>query len=348
MKALLTAAFLLLIGFVFITMSGGLSGCKPSDPVVQHDTIVTLPPVVIIKDSVNHIKKIEEDYYQSFPGFYSRTKDFTFHYDARNRVSFIGIRYYYSLSVSDSFTTQFFYNNNSLRPYQIILPDFVMSQPGRPSYYDTIRLSYKNDSIPIMDSGTHLVYNDVTIQPEYKPLKRIFQYPDNKTVLTHWYGSLRATDNLSLIRKDSISYNSTGTANFIKTNFYDGVNLPQGYAVANNFSYSGFINPLSVLNISGSIYAYIYAPVRKEILGNIYHPVIHNGSFLPYYLDFCNTLLPTSFAFSGYYNDGSLIGSGAINVTIQITPWPKRSTYPETVISNAPNGDKVRQKYSYY
>lgn len=342
MKLLTSIITLVTIAFILFVSSGAPTGCTP-DRSTTHDTIVPPPPPPV-PDTVTYIKKLEEKFGSS------PSRIFSFYYDAQKRVTHIGLRFYYSSNISDSFTTRFFYTGSSTNPYEIIRPAPLKSQPGGPTYYDTLWISYNSSNLPVKDSSTDLVYNNNTNLLVYKPLVRYHSYPNTTTIQTEWYGSFDASNSNLLIRKDTTLLNSvTGTVQKITSRFS---NAEHAYGKAENFSVSPYVNPLAKLNISGSIFSVVYSPVRNEILGNSFHPAVWNSNGLAQYIDFINQWIPARFYFAAYAPDGStLMGSGAVEMNVQVSPWPPRGTYPASLVVSMVNslpGVTANYFYTYY
>jgi hypothetical protein len=55
---------------------------------------------------------------------------------------------------------------------------------------------------------------------------------------------------------------------------------PENYGLTQNFIYTGYINPFSQLNISGTIFSLIYTPVTQEILGNSFTKAVWNSNIV--------------------------------------------------------------------
>ena len=315
------------------------TGCSPDRS--NLDTIPSPPPPPV-PDTVTYVKTLEEKFGNTI------NRRFSFFYDAQKRVIQIGIKHYYSNNITDSFSTRFFYSGNNKHPYQVIRPSTQFSQPGSPTYYDTIWITYNSSGLPVKDSSTDVVYNNTTNQPAYKPLLRYYSYPDNNTVFTEWYGSTDAGNGNLLVRKDTIVLNTTnGVLQKSSSKFLVGLHA---VGKAENFTASSFVNPLGKLNISGSITSFIYSPTRNEILGNSFHPAVWNSNTLPSYIDFINQLLPSQFYFSAYEPDGSLAGA-AQSMNLQISPWLARDTYPASitvVMAGSLPGTTPTYSYSYY
>jgi len=315
------------------------TGCSPDR--TDLDTIPTPPPPPV-PDTVTYIKTLEERFSNTI------NRKFSFYYDAQKRVMQIGIKHYYSNNITDSFSTRFFYAGNNKQSFEVIRPMIQYSQPGGPTYYDTIWINYNSGGLPVKDSSTDLVYNNTINQPAYKSLVRLYSYPTDNTVLTEWYGSTDAGNGNLLLRKDTIVINTTnGTLQKSSSRFLVGMHA---VGKAENFTSSSFVNPLGKLNISGSITSLIYSPTRNEIVGNNFHPAVWNSNTLPSYLDFIDQFLPSQFYFGAYEPDGSLYGS-ALPVNLQISPWSARDTYPASIIVTMAGsfpGVTATYNFSYY
>ena len=328
-----------IIGILFI-FSVPQTGCSPDRS--DLDTIPT-PPSPPGPEIISYVKTLEESF-GSTP-----SRKFTFYYDAQKRVAQIGIKHYYAGNTTDSFTTRFFYSGNNKYPYQIIRPNSLNSQPGGIHYYDTSWITYINAGLPVKDSSRDLVYNNVTNLPEHKPLVRNYNYPNNSTLVTEWYGSLDASNGNLLIRKDTVVFDGTsGTVQRTNSQFLNAVYT---FGKTENFLFTSYINPLAKLNISGSIFSMIYSPVRNEIFGNSLHPTVWNSNTIPYYLDFINRSIPSHFHFAAFYPDGSMAGSGVVNMDIQISPSASHVNYPASLsvtMGGSLPGTVGNYHYTYY
>src|SRR6185436_20582249 len=147
---LLTVITVLFIGYASQT------GCSPDR--TELDTIPNPPPPPG-PEIISYVKTIDESFGTT------PSRKFFFYYDGQKRVTQIGIKHYYANNITDSFTTRFFYSGNNKHPYQVIRPSTQFSQPGGPTYYDTIWITYNSRVLPVKDSSTDVVYNNTTNQP---------------------------------------------------------------------------------------------------------------------------------------------------------------------------------------
>lgn len=327
------------------------TGCQKSND-NSIDTIATPPiPPPPAPDTISFIKKIEESYLTANPVLESRTRDYNFYYDSQKRLVTVGIKNYGPV-LADSLTTRFFYAGSSSSPYMIIQANVQNSSIGGPVYYDTCWITYGANNLPVKDSSTDYTYNFVTNTLEHKiPLLRYYTIIDSRTLSTNWLASVGSETQPQLIRRDTVWTDANGMLQDMKAQFYNGLNFPGSYTRVEGINRSGFINPLSKLNISGTPYSLLYTPVKQEILGSRFHFAVFNSNPLPYYLDFCSKWLPRSFFLISYNRFGIGIGSGGINFNTEITPWTLRPSYPSEMkvsCSFSFPGDQFKYRYYYY
>jgi hypothetical protein len=316
---------------------------KPDPPIT--DTVPktdTTPPK---KDTIQYVIRIEEDFLQSNPTIDRRNRDYSFYYDNDKRVTAVGIKNYDNV-LYDTATCWLFYTGSAPKPRMIITPNFSVSSPGGTLYYDTTWFTYDNSNRILSDSGiehANGLYPAITVNP----LKRTWSYPDDTKTLITWYGVPAPGSPLQIIRKDSINA-AAGEISNMRTQFYYGNGTRGNYASTESFLYSTYINPLSKLNISGTIFSLIYSPVKLEILGNSDHKAVSNTNILPYYLDFYSTQMPSGFYLGGFTSGDFLIGSTYDQFDIQITPGIKRPEYPSQISVGARTALDDRFIYRFY
>jgi hypothetical protein len=346
---------LFLLSLVVITLNNGCSkpdtnNEAPSPVPGQTDTVVTTPPdtLVPIDTPGDYIKRLEVDYIQSNPTVHERQSDYTFYYDALNRVIKIGIRNYSPIRF-DTGTTLLFYAGNALKPYQIIAPNVQRSIPGDLVVYDTTWFEYDASDRMLKDSSNQLVYNTATTSYIRKPIYRYYSYPSATKTFIRWYGHQEGSAPVALIREDTLDHTLDSQVIKLKTQFYYSEKIRQNYATAGTFKYTSLINPLSKLNISGTVFSLIYTPVRNEVLGNSYHKAVRNSNILPFYLDFYSGKVASSLYLSGYTADGYLISAQSDYFSIEAIPSTGRNTYPSKITVDARTAldDKVEYRYYY-
>jgi len=163
-------------------------------------------------------------------------------------------------------------------------------------------------------------------------LKRYYSYPNASTTLIQWYGEAGPDGILQLIRSDSVL--GPGTRfEAVKSLFNRPINLQltPATAFASYFQLTNYRNPLAELNIGGLPFAFIYSPVKREILGNPFSKAILNSNTSPIYLDFCSPLIPSSFFLTGFYGDvtsGFPIGSTPDYYDFRVTGDSIATQYP--------------------
>jgi len=346
----LTALSLFLLSSIAVTLNNGCS--KPDDVVTppgKQDTVVTTPPdPPVIPDTPSYVKRIVVTYLQDNPRVTRPQSDYTFYYDDLKRVIKVGIKNY-SPVLFDTATTLLFYTGNSLKPNKVIAPNTYRSNPGGIVIYDTTYFEYDTYNRILKDSSTQLVYNAATSTYIRMPLYRNYVYPDATKTSIRWYGHQEGSAPLSLIREDALDHTLDSQVTNLKTQFYYSETIKQNYATAGTFTYTGLINPLSKLNISGTVFSLIYTPVRDEVLGNSYHKAVLNSNIFPYYLDFYSGKIPSSFWLGGYTPNGDLISAQSDYFSIEAIPWTERNTYPSKITVGARTAldDKVEYRYYY-
>lgn len=197
-----------------------------------------------------------------------------------------------------------------------------------------------------MDSSNELFSYQ---SPTYirQAIKRVYAYPDNSTTLIQWYDELTPGGSPQIIRTDSISA-SAGQLRTIWSVFYfqADAGLPPTIGVAQSFQYSSLKNPLSHLNIAGTIFSLIYTPVKREVLGNSYSKTVWDSNILPYYLDFYSSAVPSSFFLGGAPN--SVVTADRFD--FQVTPdstWPQLPRQMSVGATSA-LGDRFVYTFSYF
>lgn len=339
--------FLVIISFVFFSQTG--TGCK-KDAENKIDS-VTPPPPPPVPDTITYVKKIEETFQQGNPNQQSRTRDYSFYYDNLKRLTRVGIKNYGPV-LHDSLTTRFFYNSSSKYPYMIIMPNVNASSLSGPAYYDTTWITYGINNLVVKDSSTDWTYNHTNSSLEHRlPLVRTYTYPNTRTVKIDWSATVGWNSQIDVFRSDSVATGADSMLVESRSVYYYDHNIPGSYTKAEAILPSATVNPLSKLNISGTIFSMIYSPTKEEILGSRFHWVVYTGNPLPYYLDFCSKWLPNSFFLTSYNRLGSTLGPGGIAFWTEITPWPQRSSYPQEInvyCSYSLPGNKFIYRYYYY
>lgn len=263
---------------------------------------------------------MEEDVNEANPVQVFRNRFFRFYFDSAFRVTAVGISNYDNVLI-DTSTCQLFYKGSETKPNMIIAPEMTSPASG-PAIYDTTWFTYNSDEHIIMDSSNELLSYQ---SPTYirQPIKRIYSYPDASTTLVQWYDETTAGGSPQIIRTDSISAYAGQLQTVWSVFYFQADNgLPPTIGVAQSFQYSSYMNPLSHLNIGGTLYSLIYTPVRREVLGNSYSKAVWDSNILPYYLDFFSQTLPSSFFLGGAPNSTVI----ADRFDIQVTP---DSVYPQ-------------------
>jgi hypothetical protein len=337
---------LAIIACFILFISSINSGCsKPEDTLPAG--IVTPPPAPVLPgDTVSLVKKLEI-LSSLYPNYAIKPyQTYTFSYDGLKRLTSVGIKTYPTY-VTDTFTTTLKYTGNNMHPDYIIQPAIDIFGP--PSV-DTTRFFYAADGKLQKDSCLERWYGGSVRRPLY----RLYTYPSSTMAKIDWYWSATLAANASLQRQDTVRVDGAGRPNTIKSLYsldQTGTGQAGGsYALAEGFTFSQIINPLSKLNISGTPYSLIYAGVKKELLGNIYHPLVYNSNGAAIYLDFISPYIPNIFYIWGYSSTGVGLGQGADAFPIEITPWTVRSSYPAEIrvqISTSLAGDSYIYRYKY-
>lgn len=338
-----------------IVLSHFTTSCIKTDVSSQIpiDTVTIISPTPVdstvpIPDTISYIKRLEEDFVQSNPNVTSRTRDYTFYYDNSNRVVKVGIKNY-GFVLFDTATCFLYYSGNSLKPYMVITPNTNMSGFNQPLYYDTTYFYYNLSNQIIRDSSQQPGYDVDPALVIKRPQKRYYYYSRSTQSIVEWYVSISANTSIErMVRRDSMEYLSNHQIIKLKTQYYPSQNLAGNYALSESFTYTDYINPLSKLNISGTIFSLIYTSAFTEILGNGYHKAVHNSNILPYYLDFWSPKIPSSFYIGGFTSTGFLIAGQYDAFIIQVIPWVKRNAYPAQISVSASTALGDRFIYRYY
>src|SRR6187551_296267 len=98
------------------------SGCKKKD--APAPVPVPIPPPVI--DTIQYIKRLEQDFVTSNPPVTRRSRAYTFYYDNNKRVTKVGIKNYDQV-LFDTATCLLFYTGSNQKPDMIITPNARMS-----------------------------------------------------------------------------------------------------------------------------------------------------------------------------------------------------------------------------
>jgi hypothetical protein len=337
--------FAVFLSLIVITFNNSCS--KPDSPVPsgpgRTDTVVT-PPV--IKDTPSYVKRIEVTYLQSNPPVTRRQTDYTFYYDSQNRVVKVGIRNYGPV-LFDTATTVLLYSGASLKPNVIIAPNTYRSGPGS-IVYDTTLFEYDAFNQIIKDSSSQLVFSNAANAWVRKPVYRYYSYPTTTKTYIRWYGYMEASRPGGFIRQDTLDHTSDSQVVKLKSQLYYEQNK-LNYASAESFKYGSLINPLSKLNISGTVFSLIYTPVVNEVLGNSYHKAVLDSNIFPYFLDFYSGKVVSTFYLGGFTASDWLIAAQYDYFVIEAIPWSQRNTYPSKITVGASTAleDKVEYKYIY-
>lgn len=149
------------------------------------------------------------------------------------------------------------------------------------------------------------------------------------------------------IRQDTLDHTNDSLVVKLKSQLYYEQNK-LNYASAEGFRYSSLINPLSKLNISGTVFSLIYTPVVNEVLGNSAHKAVNNSNILPYFLDFYSSKVVSTFALGGFTDSDWLIGAQYDAFTFDAIPWSERSTYPSKITVGASTALENKFEYRYF
>lgn len=346
-KLISLVAFTLLLVFQN-TVNTGCS--KPPQDKPVDSTTNPPPPPPPPPDTISYVKKL--DIFTSlYPTYGLKSyRSYFFKYDNHNRLTEVGIKNY-SLVVYDTFTTRLEYIGNSKLPTRIIMPDLQRSSLPGPAYYDTTWFYYSADGRLQKDSTNELFYNTASGSFIRKPLYRNYAFPNVSTVKVDWFWTRSASQQPEFSRRDTVRLSSTGKPDFIKAQYVQDPAVGLGsYALANGFTFSEVVNPLSKLNISGTPYSLIYTNVKSELLGNNSHPMVYNSNGFADYLDFVSPVIPTLFYIGGYNKFYQMINSGSAAFYIEITPWVIRPSYPSEIrvtMGTSIAGDRYIYRYYY-
>lgn len=313
-----------------------------TDPEEEDTTIITPPP----PDSMVRASRLEIYYKQSNPANTYRYMDYTFYFDSSNRVAKVGVKNYMELFF-DSATCILEYKGKSTKPYMIVAPNKYVSSLERPVRYDTTYFEYDAYKRILKDSCNQLVYKPGSIEFTERRMVRYYYYPAATQTIVNWY--TYTPDNAEkLMRQDSLQFAADGQLSELKTTF-NSLNITSGnYAHGEGFTFSNFINPLSELNISGTLFSIVGTPVEVEVLGNEFHKAVHNSNILPYYMDFYSPKIPSHFYLGGFDANGWLISSQYDAFDIQIIPSAALENYPAQISVGASTALDDRVVYKYY
>jgi hypothetical protein len=338
---ILSLSFLLFLATTFNT------SCSKSDRVPETDTVIT-PPIdtPVIKNTPSYVKRIEVDYIQSNPTVTRRQTDYTFYYDTQYRVIKVGIKNYSSIAF-DTATTLLSYIGNALKPNQIIAPNIQNSSSGSVSY-DTTYFTYDAFKRIIGDSTTQLTFNQASKSYIRNPAYRIYTYPTDTKTYTKWFAHVDASDPIALVREDTLDHTIDSQITNLKAQMYYTAQYKLNYALAPYFKYSNFVNPLSNLNISGTIVSLIYTGTGSEVLGNRYHKAVNNSNILPFYLDFYSSKIPVMLSIGGFTSNDFLIAAHYDSFMIEAIPWSQKGTYPSKITVGASSSLEDVVVYRYY
>lgn len=328
-----------------------ITGCaKDPVPVIQpQDTVVVIPPVIPpVIDTISYVERIEEYYAQSNPPVTRKSVTYSFYYDTNNRVVRVGLKEYDGVRF-DTATTVLHYNGNDKKPYKIITPNMWRSSISTPVYYDTTFFTYNTEGQIVKDSSLYPYYDYYASTFVKLPLVRNYYYPDPKQKIIHWMAVRSVGGELENIRRDTIEDQQTGLIKHFRAQLFLTHTIRENYAHGQMFEYSSYINPLSQLNISGTIFSLIYSGYAvQEVLGNNAHKAVRNSNILPYYLDFYSSKIPSSFYLGGFSAGGFLISHMYDRFTIKITPWSKRTSYPAEIAVGASTALEDQFVYKYF
>jgi hypothetical protein len=312
---------------------------NPPKPV---DT-VPVPPA----DTVSYVQRLEEYYVQGNPVWSRLNRVYTFAYDGLNRVTTVGITNHNGVQF-DTATTRLFYSGSNPRPSMIITPNQYTGNPTTPPLFDTTYFWYDGQHRPVRDSGGLWGYY-LGYTMSQQPAWRNYFYPDNGTMIVHWYAATFTNTPPGLVRQDTVKLAANRSLEKIKTQYFSPNNVPSNYLLTEWFTPGTIINPLAKLNIGGMIFSYVYTPTYTEVLGNAAHKAVHNSNILAYYLDFFSPLLPRSFYMGGFTANDFLISAQYDAMTVEVTPWQKRSDYPaEITVRGSTSYPDDRFVYRYY
>ena len=327
------------------------TGCtKPAEDQPVDSSINPPVPPAPPADTISYIKKLDV-----FTGIYpnyalKNLRSYSFTYDNKNRLKEVGIKNYGQV-VFDSLTTRLEYIGSANLPSSIIMPNLEFSPRSGPAYYDTTWFYYSADGKLLKDSANELVYNSASFSLIRKPLYRNYSFPNPSIAIVDWFWTSSKSDELQLLRRDTMWLTSTGEPDSIKARYVQDPAAGLGsYALVSGFKFSEVVNPLSKLNISGTPYSLIYTNVKNELLGNDSHPLVYISNGFAEYLDFVSPLIPTDFYIGGYNKFHQMVSSSSAAFHTEIIPWAARPSYPSEIrvtMSTSLPGDIFLYRYSY-
>ncbi|RYY64996.1 MAG: hypothetical protein EOO12_08170 [Chitinophagaceae bacterium] len=290
---------------------------------------------------------MEEDYQQSNPNILRRNKDYSFYYDSSRRVTAVGIRNYSPVGL-DTATCRFFYDGSARRPWRIIAPNLNRSTPGS-IVYDTTEVDYGANGLPVSDRSNQMIAFNGSGTPVRVLVTRTYTYDaGGGRVYVYWKNASVSGGADQWLRSDTLQAAPGGGIGTLKSALAQGSFGSGDYALVEGVQYSAFVNPLSVLNISGMPFAPIYTPVTKEVLGNSWHKAAWNSNILPYYLDFLSPRVPNHFFLGGYTSGGWLIAAASDYFDLQVTPTANRPYWPSALSVGASSALGDRFSYRFY
>lgn len=192
------------------------TGCsKPPNTPVDTTTINNPPPPPPPSDTVSLIKKLEvlTALYPNYVANPYRTYWFT--YDAKKRLTTVGIKNYMSVLV-DTFTTRLFYSGNNMLPDRIIMPNIKNSQSSQPARYDTTWFFYSSDGKLQTDSSNEDIYYTTSGGFVRSPMLRLYSYPTTNMGTIDWYGAPAVSQPVQLQRRDTVKIGTDGKLQTIK------------------------------------------------------------------------------------------------------------------------------------
>jgi hypothetical protein len=324
-----------IVNFLLIIITQ--TSCKKDSSPTPTDTIP-----VPSKDTVSLIRKLEE-VYQTSAGT-NPVKNISFYYDNQKRITTLGIKNYNVLF--DTGTVRFFYAGSQSQPAMVICPNRLYSQWGNGTMvYDTSYFFYNTAGQITKDSSYGLQTSSGNTWRRL--LVRRYNYTAANLLTIQMLKDAYNSNILTLYRSDTVTCKPDSTFDNIKV-AYPSLANTHNYAMLQAFNYSGYLNPLAKLNISGLHYSWVNAPNDMEILGNNNYKTISNTNILAYYIDFVSPSIPTIFFNSAYNSVGGFINGDEFDITV--LPWTQRTNYPRSVTvtgSSSYTGDKFIYYYSY-
>lgn len=320
----------------------GNSVNPPSTDSIQPSTPTPTPQQPPASTFSNLLKQVDiyyqnEDRARQFKGSY------IFEYDNNKRVTAIKDNFS-SFYRHDTIIYSFTYVNNNLYPSRCV---FFNKDSGLLNYtYDTIYFQHDNSGKLIKDSLLKSMYNGNQIV-RVKHFRK-YEYSNSGKVFFQWWAGNPNVLTPTLNRVDSVILSSSGNIQQWKTELASGANYSPATAILEGLSYSGYINPYSLLNISGfPSYLYEGNAAKLNILGNHYYYAATGSNMIAIYMDLVSKNVLHNFWYTNYIRSAIMNGNFVKTV---ITPDSTNPNYPAKFLVTATMslaGDEYEYKFTY-